>query len=117
MALIRTADVPEYYFEERCFIKELFNQPDLPGLSIARARVESGVTTVLHQLTGTEVYYILAGTGEAEIGERRFVVGPGDVLRIDPHQPQRITNTGSVDLLFLAICTPRFKVANYSVVG
>jgi mannose-6-phosphate isomerase-like protein (cupin superfamily) len=26
---------------------------------------------------------------------------------------QRITNTGSQDLIFNAVCTPRFKVENY----
>ena len=116
MAIIRTAEVPEYYFEERCFIKELLNQPNLPGLSIARARVAPGVTTVLHALTGTEIYYLLEGTGRVRLGDTVSAVGPGDLVRIAPGTPQCITNTGDSDLLFLAICTPRFEVADYRVV-
>ena len=116
MSIIRTADVPEYYFEERCHIKELLNQPDLPGLSIARARVLPGVTTVLHALTGTEVYYLLEGRGWVELAGERERVGPGDLVRIAPGTPQRLTNTGETDLLFLAICSPRFEVRSYRVV-
>jgi oxalate decarboxylase/phosphoglucose isomerase-like protein (cupin superfamily) len=33
----------------------------------------------------------------------------GDVVLIPPMCRQRITNTGSEDLIFLAICTPRFS--------
>ena len=35
-------------------------------------------------------------------------VGRGDVVRIPPSCPQRIRNTGREDLVFLAVCTPRF---------
>lgn len=40
-------------------------------------------------------------------------VGVGDVVLIPPGCPQRITNTGSADLVFLAICTPRFMPQAY----
>jgi mannose-6-phosphate isomerase-like protein (cupin superfamily) len=35
-------------------------------------------------------------------------VGPGDLVYIPPGCHQRIANTGRSDLLFLAVCTPRF---------
>ena len=35
-------------------------------------------------------------------------VNAGDIVLIPPMCRQRITNTGSDDLIFLAICTPRF---------
>ena len=78
--------------------------------SIARARVEPGTTTRLHRLLGiTERYLILAGRGRAEIGDLAPVeVGAGDVVVIPPGVAQRIANTGDEDLLFAAICTPRF---------
>jgi mannose-6-phosphate isomerase-like protein (cupin superfamily) len=40
-------------------------------------------------------------------------VGPGAVVLISPDTRQRITNTGLTDLIFLAICTPRFSLAGY----
>ena len=52
----------EYFFIEGCYINELSNHPSDPIVSIARPRVEPGVTTKWHQLTATtERYVILAG--------------------------------------------------------
>jgi mannose-6-phosphate isomerase-like protein (cupin superfamily) len=61
-----------------------------------------------------ERYVILEGEGQVEIGgaEAR-AVGPLDVIQIPPGESQRITNTGQRDLVFLAICTPRFKPDAY----
>jgi len=35
------------------------------------------------------------------------------VLVIAPDEPQRITATGPDDLVFLAVCTPRFRQEAY----
>jgi mannose-6-phosphate isomerase-like protein (cupin superfamily) len=84
----------EYYFEEGCFITELSNAPDDPGT--------------------TERYVMLEGSGRVEIGDDApRDVGPGDVVLIAPMVRQRITNVGKADLVFLAICTPRFRRENY----
>lgn len=101
----------EYYFREGCHITELSNRPDDPDLSVAQARVEPGQTTRWHLLRlTTERYLILSGQGRVEIGDLPpHDVGPGDMVLIPPGCPQRITNTGSDDLIFLALCTPRFS--------
>lgn len=100
----------EYWTEENCFILEISNSPDDADVSIARARVEPGLRTRWHRLNGiAERYYILEGKGLAEVGELAPTpVGPGDVVLIPPSHRQRITNTGAYDLVFLAICSPRF---------
>ncbi len=105
----------EYFFDEGCHITEWWNSPDDEQASIARARVEPGVTTKWHRLRGvTERYVILEGQGHAEVGKLApEAVGPGDVVVIPPGVPQRITNPGASDLVFLAICTPRFTHAAY----
>lgn len=105
----------EYFFEEGCFILEYLNDPADPDASIARARVPAGGATRRHRLTGTtERYLILEGAGLAEIGDRQpFPVRPGDAVLIPPGTPQRIANTGTGDLVFLAVCTPRFRPHNY----
>lgn len=99
----------EFYTAEKCFITELSNTPDDP-VSIARARVEPGVTTRWHHLKGiTERYFIISGKGLVEIGELPpQEVTVGDVVLIPPMCSQRITNIGKDDLIFLAICSPRF---------
>lgn len=113
--VVLNARTPEYWLDERCHITEWWNSPDDPQASIARARVQAGVTTQLHRLEGiAERYVLLAGAGEVEVdGERPQPVGPGDVVVIAPGAPQRITSTGPGDLVFLAICTPRFTPRAY----
>jgi mannose-6-phosphate isomerase-like protein (cupin superfamily) len=105
----------EYFFEEGCFILELHNDPADPDVSVARARVPPGVTTAWHRLRGTaERYVILEGVGEAWVGDAPpLVVGPGDVVVIPPMVRQRIRNRLDVDLVFMAVCTPRFERQNY----
>jgi mannose-6-phosphate isomerase-like protein (cupin superfamily) len=113
---IRQQDLgEEFYTNERCYITELSNGPDDAAASIARARVERGVSTRWHRLRGTvERYYILQGRGRAEIGNLPPQdVAPGDVVVIPPMCRQRITNIGREDLVFLAICTPRFSSEVY----
>jgi mannose-6-phosphate isomerase-like protein (cupin superfamily) len=106
----------EYYTDERCHILEFLNTPDAPEASIARARVEPGITTKRHTVAGTiERYVILEGTGVACIeGRDDQHVGPQDVVVIQPGVVQSITNTGDCDLIFLCICTPRFEWDNYA---
>lgn len=111
--------LPEIYTEERCHIVELSNHADDPAVSIARARVEPGMTTRWHRLRGiAERYVILQGSGRVELGDRVAQdVGVGDTVLIPPDCAQRISNTGADDLVFLAICTPRFEWAAYSAWG
>jgi mannose-6-phosphate isomerase-like protein (cupin superfamily) len=113
--VVRNDATPEYYFEERCYITEWWNSADDEAASIARARVVPGVATRLHRLRGvTERYVILEGTGQVTVGDGPAeAVGPGDVVVIPPDTAQRIANTGATDLVFLAICTPRFRASIY----
>ncbi len=110
----------EYLFEaEGCYITELSNTADDPDVSIAKARVTPNVTTTWHRLQAvTERYCILAGTGLVEIGdEPPKQVAVGDVVIIPPMVRQRIKNIGTEDLIFLAICTPRFTPACYESIA
>lgn len=100
----------EYFFIEGCHILEMSNSPDDPEVSIARARLEPGKTTAWHRLKGvSERYVVLEGQGRVQVGDAPpSEVAVGDVVLIPPGIPQRISNTGAVDLVFLAVCTPRF---------
>ena len=114
-AILRLDPAAEFFTPESCFINELSNSAIDPGLSIARARVSAGVTTRWHRLKDTtERYIILEGRGRVEVGELPpQEVGPGDVVLIPPLCRQRITNVGATDLVFLALCTPRFRPEGY----
>ena len=101
----------EFYTLEKCYVTELSNTPEDPDVSIARARVAPGVTTRRHRLKGiTERYFIISGIGLVDVGKLPpQEVNAGDIVLIPPMCRQRITNTGVDDLIFLAICSPRFS--------
>ena len=105
----------EHDTAELCAINELSNDPADPDVSIARARVACGVTTRWHRLRGiAERYVLLEGRGTVEVqGMPATAVGPGDVVLIPPGTRQRIRNDGECDLVFLAVCTPRFVPEAY----
>ena len=70
-----------------------------------------------------ERYVILQGVGRVELvgpdGPRASAdhyvsdVEAGDVVVIPAQVSQRVTNIGETDLVFLALCTPRFTRAAY----
>ena len=105
----------EFWTAERCYITELLNQDQTPEVSIARTRVEPGVTTQLHALSVAEWYVIETGTGIMTVGEEtpRSVVA-GDIVAIPRGVPQKIQNDGNRDLLFLCVCTPKFSQECYT---
>lgn len=109
----------EFYTPERCYIVEIHNNESDLDCSIARARVVPGATTQLHSLRRTtERYVIVDGKGEVEVdGKAPIPVAPLDVVCIPEGMSQRITNTGNIDLVFLCVCTPRFKKENYVTMG
>lgn len=104
---------PEFYTTEGCHISEVINQSAHPDVSLATARVEPGITTRWHTVAAREVYYILSGKGRAEVGEEAYDVISGQAVSIPEGVRQRITNTGAEDLVFLCVCTPRFRQEGY----
>ena len=117
--VISTTPKVEFQTEERCHIRERWNDPADPACSIAQARVEPGVSTAWHALDGVmERYRILSGQGRVEIGALPpMQVQAGDVVVIPAGVRQRITNIGAQDLLFDCICTPRFTLDCYHAVS
>ncbi len=113
--ILTTPESEEYFFEEGCFILELSNSAQDSQLSIARARVKSGVSTRLHRLSNlVERYVILSGVGMVEVDDLPAQqVSAGAVVIIPPACSQKITNIGVEDLVFLALCTPRFQTQFY----
>ncbi len=105
----KPASTVEVWTGERCHITEFVNDPETPEVSVARCRVEPGITTQLHSLSVIEWYIVESGHGEMRIGDeppRRLV--SGDTAMIPERIAQQITNSGSDDLVFLCVCVPRF---------
>jgi mannose-6-phosphate isomerase-like protein (cupin superfamily) len=105
----------EVWTRERCFITELINSAETPEVSVARARVEAGVTTELHSLSVHEWYVIETGQGLMTVGNSAaFHVTAGDVVAIPKDIAQKIVNDGDEDLVFLCVCAPRFSQECYT---
>ncbi|MBT8439287.1 MAG: cupin domain-containing protein [Gammaproteobacteria bacterium] len=112
-------DTKEYFFQEGCYITEFWNENSDEQVSVAQARLAAGETTKPHALKNTiERYLIVAGEGVVYIGENPpQSVSKDDVVYIPASTSQSIKNTGDTELVFLAICTPRFKEGNYISLG
>jgi mannose-6-phosphate isomerase-like protein (cupin superfamily) len=115
-AEVRRADPSnEFPTPENCLILEVANDAGDPDVSIARARVRTGVSTEWHRVEGIdERYVIVRGRGRVEVGDLPpTIVSEGDVVRIPANMPQRIANIGDEDLVFYCVCTPRFVPSAY----
>jgi len=77
--------------------------------------LRAGQITRWHYLRKTtERYVIISGSGFVELGDEPLVqVNPGDAVLIPSGVRQRIRNVGVDELVFLAICSPRFLPENY----
>ncbi len=105
----------EFWTSERCFISEIYNTKSNPEVSIARARVEPGVTTQRHSLSVNEWYVIEKGSGMMTVGDDpAYPVQTGDIVEIRQCVAQHIQNIGPTDLIFLCVCAPRFAPKYYT---
>lgn len=109
----------EYWFaEEGVWITEWWNCSGDAQLSVARARVPAGGSTRPHRLAGTvERYVVLSGSGTAQVEDAELTLAPGAVICIPPGGRQSVRAATDADLVFLAICTPRFRPACYHAAG
>jgi mannose-6-phosphate isomerase-like protein (cupin superfamily) len=110
--IVKEKSLNEYLTPEHCFIAENYSSSEV---SIARARVKAGVTTLAHHLRDVkEIYVVTSGKGKVSVGNLQPVdVAVGDVVVIPAGVSQKITNIGSTDLVFYCICTPKFTEACY----
>ena len=80
---------------ENCYLTELRDTAALPGTDCRTPRHRQWQRT-----------------GDGRDGAA-LPVRPFDVVHIPAGRPQQICNTGSEDLVFLCIGTPRFRMENY----
>jgi mannose-6-phosphate isomerase-like protein (cupin superfamily) len=110
--IVKATALHEYLTPEHCYIAENHSEKDV---SIARATVKPGVTTLAHHLVGVqEIYLITSGHGKVTVGGLEPTdVSVGDIVIIPPQISQKITNTGKIDLVFYCVCTPSFTETCY----
>ncbi len=110
--IIKARSLREYESSERCFIAENWSSPEV---SIAKATVKPGVTTVPHHLEATsEIYVIVKGVCKVRCDRLKPAkVEAGDTVFIPAGTSQQVTNLGKSDLVFYCVCTPRFTQECY----
>lgn len=112
---IYTVDIPHSRVLDTCLLGELFHPLRIGKevscrYSIAHACVPAGEKTLPHRLIrSSEVYFILSGSGIMHVGDEAQEIGAGQMVYIPPGKTQWIENSGSCDLLFLAICDPLWR--------
>lgn len=117
------ADCPHERVIDRSILCELLHPDKVPGAaglgcSIAHAVVPRGESTLPHVLErSVELYYILEGDGEMHIGDEQEHVRQGQIIFIPPNARQFIRNTGTGDLVFLCIVSPRWQSVDERLVS
>lgn len=84
-----------------------------PRHSVAHIVLPPGKSSLLHyHPEAEESYYILSGKARVLIGAEEMILTAGTAVLIPSPQPHKITNIGSDDLAFLAICIPAWQPDN-----
>jgi mannose-6-phosphate isomerase-like protein (cupin superfamily) len=119
MFIRRLGDCEEFVAGDNTVLRELLH-PDKADLgpvrySLAHAKLAPGLTSILHCMKTSEVYYIIEGKGVMRIDGEEAEVTAGDAILIPPGAAQQITNTGAGDIAFLCIVDPAWRVEDEEV--
>lgn len=118
MLVINLQNCEEFIAGDNTILREILH-PEKTDLqlrySLAHAIVKPGLTSYLHSLRTSEVYYILQGTGIMFINNEEKRVSPNDTIYIPPLARQCIKNTGDMDLVFLCIVDPAWRKEDESI--
>ena len=88
-------------------IGNVHNDGSQPNHSLARIIIPPGKSSNTHyHKQSEETYYILQGEGHMQVNEKQFTLNPGNTCYLASGEIHRIENRGTVDLEFLAVCTP-----------
>lgn len=120
MLLSHLTDHPLFVAGDGTHLREILHPAQSPAdipFSIAHASVKPGEASQPHTLRGSEVYYILSGTGIMHINGEQAEVAPNTAIYVPPNAAQHIENTGSEDLVFLCIVHPAWRAEDEEMVG
>jgi mannose-6-phosphate isomerase-like protein (cupin superfamily) len=120
MIRIALSDRPQFVAGDGTHLREVLHPAQVPATipySLAHAVVRPGESSIPHSLRGSEVYYILSGTGIMHVDGEQAEVGPDTAIYVPPDATQHIQNTGLDDLVFLCIVHPAWRPEDETVAG
>ena len=113
MSVRKNSEIKSIQGDEGTKIKQYFHPHNtLNGInySIAQITLDPGKKSKLHKISSSEIYYILEGSGDLKIDEDTHNIEKDDSVYVPPNSKQFIENTGSINLKFLCIVEPAWKV-------
>ena len=79
-----------------------------------KATLEKGCSMGVHKHKGDrEIYHILSGKGEMQVGGETGEVRAGDTVYLDPDVPHTLRNTGDSDMEILFVYSPAGVVEHW----
>ncbi|MEM7105882.1 MAG: cupin domain-containing protein [Bacteroidota bacterium] len=112
MLIINSAESSEFLAGDHTLLREVLhpdnNGVDLP-FSLALARIPEGKSSLPHILKSTEVYIFMAGNGQFYFDDTPKPIGGGDIVVVNPGCNQYVKNTGTGDLTFYCIVSPKWQ--------
>jgi quercetin dioxygenase-like cupin family protein len=81
-----------------------------PNLAVTWVDVIPGGRQILHHHTPEQVYVIVQGEGEMQVGEDIQSVSAGDLIFIPSDEPHGIVNNGDRTLSYVSAATPPFNL-------
>jgi len=112
MDIVNIRHVEPFTTKDGSEIRELLAHRNsaIRNQSLAEARLPPGAATEPHHHPrAEEIYYVLEGRGQMQIGDESRPVGPGDAIAIPPGARHQITNIGQQTLRFLCCCAPGYE--------
>jgi mannose-6-phosphate isomerase-like protein (cupin superfamily) len=103
--MIQNTDNAEHYqWGQVCDGWRLLNRSEL---SVIQERIPPGAGEITHfHHRARQLFFVLSGTLQIQLGEQRFHLSTGDSLEVPPLAHHHVHNEGSVDATFLVVSAP-----------
>lgn len=112
MLIVDVNECPQMVAGDNTLLREVLH-PTVHGVSLgyslAHATLAPGERSLSHRLRGSEVYYLLQGTGRMYVDGESSDVRAGQIVYVPPGATQFINNTGNDELAFLCIVEPAWQ--------
>jgi mannose-6-phosphate isomerase-like protein (cupin superfamily) len=79
------------------------------NLWVGLSEIDVGSSSNRHAHDNEEVFFVLAGRGDVEIGDDRAAIEPGSAVLVPSGSPHRLVNTGDELLRVLCCAGPAFE--------
>lgn len=80
---------------------------------MGRVEIDPGGKVPLHSHEQEEVYYIVSGKGEIQLGEEKLSVRDGSAVYIPPNVEHELRNTGAASMEMIFVYAPGGVVSHW----